>query len=310
MKRRSLALIAGLVSVASVLSPAGIASAAAGSASIAPGAVVFSDGFDSFNSAVWQKQTGVIGPAGKSQAYNLIENVGIQTGTLAINTRRHCVPTGGIPSMGNINSSGSGCPAGTSKRYSSGRVDGMWTTPPGVNFEARISALVPQNGKPGTRSALWMRNNQPYCDPNVGKTNLGEFDLLEWHPERPTTSDSTTHISCSGSSLDPDPWKTERDLNQGQFNQAVWHEWSVTRIGNVVRYYRDNVQIGNDHICGLGEFGFTQGRCDAVLNDPWHFILQGEVFVNAGFGGHPGPDPTAFFPTQTLLIDWVQVTTL
>jgi len=81
-------------------------------------------------------------------------------------------------------------------------------------------------------------------------------------------------------------------------------------VGNVVRYYVDNVKVGNDHVCGSGEFGFTQGRCDAVLNDPWHLILQMDVFVKAGHGGHPGPDNDAYFPTQTLLIDWVEVTSL
>ncbi|HEY0639311.1 MAG TPA: hypothetical protein VGD67_16800 [Pseudonocardiaceae bacterium] len=290
--------------------------ASEGTPASAAGAVIFEDGFDGagLNPGAWTVVTG--GPISpqKSQAYLLADNVRVEGGLLKIATRRHCVPTGQQPGV--WNESRTSCGANT--RYSAGRVQGLFRTPPGAAFEIRISAQMPTNGSLGTRGALWAKNGQPYCNSlnPPAKTNLGELDLLEWHPDQPNVGQSTTHMSCSGSLADPEwrRWETERDTGHGTFDDNHYYEWIVQREGNWVSYF---VRPGGgpeihieSHVCGVGEFGFTQSRCDLIMNDPFGLILQSEVFVAGGYGNHPGPEVNTYLDANWMHIDWVRISYL
>lgn len=120
-------------------------------------------------------------------------------------------------------------------------------------------------------------------------------------------------MACSGSLAEPETkrWQTERELSLSSFADNYMHEFWVERIGNTVRYW---VRAGGQspsfigqHVCGAGEFGFGQATCVAILNDPIQLILNGEVFV-PGYAVNKGsPNDDAWFPNQTMLVDWVVV---
>lgn len=279
-------------------------------------AVIFYDGFDGpLNQSLWQRAD--IAPDGeKSQAQFLPENAYTEGGLLHLLSRRHCVPVGGTPN--HLNVSVGTCTGNKVMRYSAGRVNGAFQTPAGINWEIRVAALLPGNGVPGTRVAFWGRNNQPYCKDSNTKTLLGEVDILEWHPEKENQGDSTTHMSCSASLAEPEPkrWATKQAKSVPQFDDNQWYEWIAQKIDNQVVYYLGSSATGYWHIgthtCGEGSppLDFSGGTCAAILNDPFHAILQTDVFGPAGWAGHPAPSQFANFPDQHALIDWISITQL
>ena len=275
---------------------------------------MFSDGFDgtSINTGAWQ----VLGPqkapnfGTKSQAWLLQENVRVEGGLLRIAARRHC--TSGTPTMANISSSPCGNLDNT--KYSTGRVQGLFRPPYGAAFEMRVSARIPGGIQPGTRAAVWAKNTQPYCDAVGAKTSMGEFDLIEAYGTRPTQGDSTTHMSCSGTGSNP--WAMESAQLKVDFVPGSFYEWIVQREGNWVSYFvraggAEPSYIGS-HVCGQGEFGFSQARCDEIMNDPFALIFQQEIFATNATGPDvtPGPRATSHFGVQYLDVDWVQISYL
>lgn len=303
-------LLLGIAGTAALAATALVSAAPATSA----GAVMFSDGFDgsSINTGAWQ----VLGPqqapnfGTKSQAWLLQDNVRVEGGLLRIAARRHC--TAGQPTMANVSSSPCGNLSNT--KYSTGRVQGLFRTPYGSAFEMRISARVPGGIQPGTRAAVWTKNTQPYCESVGAKTSMGEFDLIEAYGTRPSLGDSTTHMSCSG--VGGNPWARESSQHKVNFTPGSFYEWIVQREGNWVSYYvraggGEPAHIGS-HVCGQGAFGFSQARCDEIMNDPFALILQQEVFATNASGPDttPGPKNTSHFGVQYLDIDWVQISHL
>jgi len=308
-KRRRTAMAALAASAAVLAGALTVATPAQGA-----GAVMFADGFDgtAINTAAWQ----VLGPqkapnfGTKSQAWLLPENVRVEGGLLRIAARRHC--TSGTPTMANISSSPCSNPANT--KYSTGRVHSRFSTPWGSAFEMRISARIPAGIQPGTRAAVWAKNTQPYCESVGAKTSMGEFDLIEAYGTRPTLGDSTTHMSCSG--VGSNPWARESSQHKVSFSPGYFYEWIVQREGNWVSYF---ISTGNgvynhigSHICGQGEFAFSQARCDEIMNDPFTLMLQQEIFAENATGTDvtPGPKPTSHFGVQYLDVDWVQISHL
>lgn len=191
-------------------------------------------------------------------------------------------------------------------KYSAGRMESNVRTPYGSAFEIRASVRPPTNGQRCTRAAVWSKNTKDYCSTNNTKTSLGEFDLVEWYPDVANTAESVTHMSLQR--LDARAgfdkrWKTEQEVKKvPTFNDDGWHEWIVQREANWVSYFmraggQEAVYIGSS-ICGQGEFGFSQPRCDEIMNDPFDVILQQEVFINGGDGGHPGPEIVTNFNAQ------------
>lgn len=309
-KKRHHTVFGGLAASAALVIAALTAAAPAEGA----GAVMFVDGFDgpTINTGAWQ----VLGPqqapnfGTKSQAWLLPENARVESGLLRIAARRHC--TSGTPTMGNVSSSP--CNNLNNTKYSTGRVQGLFRTPHGSAFEMRVSARIPGGIQPGTRAAVWAKNNQPYCESVGAKTSLGEFDLIEAYGTRPTLGDSTTHMSCSG--VGGNPWARESAQHKVGFSPGSFYEWIVQREGNWVSYF---IQAGGgqaqhigSHVCGQGEFAFSQARCDEIMNDPFALILQQEIFASNATGPDvtPGPKATSHFGVQYLDIDWVRISYL
>ncbi|MBM6404585.1 hypothetical protein JQN72_10070 [Phycicoccus sp. CSK15P-2] len=294
MRRLSKALsVIALVTAGAVTGPLGAATAA-------PGDILFADSFDTYNSGSWTQGAGWYN-TDTSHVYYLPDNARVSGGALQITTRSHCTAEGEKPSM--ANATGTPCTGSQKRKYSTGRLQTRYpVTPRGVNYRIKFSALMPTNGKPGTRMALWARNTQQYCTDAGQVTYIGEFDGLEWYPDKGLNrGSSTSHMSCYTSDL-----STKRHTFPSSFSAGSWYEWWIDRRGNSVYYY---VRAGGAepsfigaHTCTSGPFNLSQAQCDAVLEDPVSVIINGNAFK-----GSAGPDDSSWFPNQTMLVDWVTV---
>ena len=293
------------------------------------GSVLFFDDFeDGLDPAAWLITDDIASadPAGKSQAQFVPENVTVSDGVLAVAARRHCLASGEarvLPTNGDERPEADCRAAGWTPAYSAGRMALSYAVPPGIDFEMRVSARMPQNGVDGSRFAMWTKNfggSSAYCDEVGGWSDVGEIDLLEYSPGRrndvPTASgtsvqsEQTTHLGCRASAGDR-PWRTLQAKSHAGFDRHNWLEWVVTRVGNDVSYALSDgattYPVGT-HTCGV-HFPLTQAQCDAILEQQWQVFLQSEVF-GGGAPGYHAPDPAEPFPAQTLLVDWVRITRL
>jgi len=243
-------------------------------------------------------------------------NVWVHDSMLQLTTRRHCVATADTaPTQDNVSSA----PCGNLvTKYTSGRVERDLGLPRGADFQLSFSAAMPKTPATGTRQALWMNNDTgaaagpggTYCDssaPWKKRKRIGELDTIEWYGKRPARSTHTTHLSCNGA-------KTRRTTGAADIPApASFHVWSVKRVGRTITYFRgdgvDPLQRVARHTCGKGAFAkVSNKRCSKIFNQPFHAIMEGEVFKKGSPYG--SPKGTKRFPAQRLLIDWVSVVRL
>lgn len=259
--------------------------------------IVWRDEFNDGDYAGWTPGN-VAGRPGKSQAIFRPANLSFANGKLVVTTQRHCGSVDAPPTKGK-------CPKGTSV-YTSGRLDRAAPLPNG-DFRVAFRAQVPQNGKRGQRSALWVKNAKPYCNADVAGARLqGELDVLEHYGAQKGRSYGVSHLSCR--QVDADTFKAYQVSKDVAFDPSGYHVWSVERRGGTFRYFVDSKLVGAA-TCGEGKLAEVgKSRCDNIVEQAWTYTIQGEVFAKGyGKGKLLHPDETSGFPPQKLKVDWVRV---
>ena len=276
--------------------PTQVAAADAAVAQAAKPRLVWRDEFNDGDYAGWTPAS-VPGKPGKSQAIFRPANLSFADGKLVVTTQRHCGTPDAAPTTGT-------CPAGTSV-YTSGRLDRAAPLPNG-DFRVAFKAQVPQNGKQGQRSALWLKNAKPYCVSDVAAArNQGELDVLEHYGAKKGRSFGVSHLSCGKDSGAVKAYQVSNDV---AFDPKGYHVWSVERRGATFRYFVDSTLVGSA-TCGEGKLdNVGAGRCDTIVKQDWTYTIQGEVFAAAfGTGKLQEPREGRSFPPQKLKVDWVRV---
>lgn len=246
-------------------------------------------------------------------------------GALRITTRRHCVPGGDVAKYVKQHQKLPPTHAGPCDKkgqtaYSSGRVQReVYKLLDGMTLS--FTAKMPAKSVKGTRAALWAVAGG-YCDndsatPQGDKSNLAEYDVLEWYSMKPQQSTSSTHLTCDMSRAQKKgvsqflsktkvvPASTAPDMRKS-------HTFSVTRKGDRLIYAIDG-KVRARQQCGKKPLqetraGMAKLNCASLLDQDFTAIMQGEVFgwnpkqKNSKFNG---PDPTKRFPTQHLVISKV-----
>lgn len=238
------------------------------------------------------------GEAGKSIANYTADSVKQSGGKLSITTARRCDSvTGPIRNK---------C---ANPVYTSGRIDSTWAALPKGNFRIAFRAKLPDKPLQGTRWALWLKNDQPYCA-NGSNVNQGEVDVLEYYGKKAFRNQSygVSHLSCTGNGSGADAYQ---DSNRVTFSQRGWHVWSVERRGGTLTYRVDAKVVGRT-VCGEGETAaVSKNRCKKILQETnWRFIIQGEVFSGdraANDAKQAAPRAGKAFPKQTMKVDWMRI---
>lgn len=231
--------------------------------------------------------------------------VGVKNGRADIVSRRHCVtPADPVPTY--LNRATGVCPPGTTTDYSAGRIE----TPPIFNgdFKVVFRAKLPPNARPGSRAALWLKNETPYCI--QGETATGEFDVMEWYSADPTKTTATSHIYCINTVFDVSYHKakfTPQWLKQ-------WHTFSITFQNNTMRYYVDDQPVkvlgGSATLDTKRTFTrTTTAQYLSVLRQNWSIVISSSVAEDpaAKSASFRAPDTNAPFEDTHFLVSDVKV---
>ena len=244
----------------------------------AAGNLVFSDDFNSINSANWTFETGGGGWGNNElQYYTGGQNAAIQfdaaagSNVLVIEARRE-------------NPANYGCWYGSCTYTSSRMISKNKKTFTHGRIEARLK--LPQTQ--GIWPAFWAMGNN--ID-QVGWPNNGEIDIMEHVGYEPTLTHGALHgPGYSGNT----PFFGTHNLNE-QAN-ANYHVYAVEWNANGISWFVDNVKF----------YSITRAEVQARGN--WVFDQPFFLLLNVAVGGNwPGsPDGSSVFP-QRLYVDYVRV---
>ncbi len=257
--------------------------------------LAWSDEFNgsALDTQVWTVQTG---SENHSQSVYIQDGVRVRDGALAIRTRRHCVT--GSEALTDSNARTGACPAGTTTRYSSGKVQSQHRFDSGrLEIRARLPAA-----QVGVGPAIWMRNEASFC-----ATNHGGLDVMKWHGDAPAIARSTTQATCTSGT----PRSITHTAQAQNSLSNDWHVWSVKFGPGGVQYELDGQVIhseGGDSATAIdtaSDFpGMTSSAFAAVMEQLWQLRFTTEVRKSGD--ANPAPSPTANFPEAQLLIDSVR----
>jgi len=254
----------------------------------------------------WLVKTGNGPMNDKSAAWVLPSNVTTVNGDVVISTMRHC----GAIGTPNAPAHPKPCDRWKDTWYSTGRIE-LDKTVLAHNFTYTVNAKLEGGGKasPGTRQAIWMRNQQGYCGhPNTPKkTLLGEFDLAEFYGTK-SRPETVTHLTCKEK-------KTLSDSKSAPaFNTKEFKKFSVSvqqrkvsyRIGDQAPHATSTCgkkAFSPEAIKGNGYAGWKEA-CNTALSGPWLLVINGDVFKpNKGLAEKfQGPAWKENFPTQKMII--------
>lgn len=265
-------------------------------------------------SSVIKARQGIYNPGG-------VTTYGVNDGVLSLHSQRHCVANKNTP-MNQANISTAKCAKNQTTKYSVGRLESKNLV--SGTFMIEIRAKMPSSPVYGTRSSLWMVNVPPdgsaaYCTASNPKTNLSEFDILEWWTDaaggkhrgvnNPTMN---THILCDYNTKTGESYRhtSPTYLAGGNDWFKRWHIFSLRYNGKSVQYFvdgkltRELSSTDSKSKKQTSEWKFNDVPSEkqwkqATENMSWTILLNGDVFTRT--------KNNKKFPTQTTLIDYVHV---
>lgn len=190
-----------------------------------PEKVIFQEDFNTLDTKKWGVFDNVNWDAEKTK-----DNITVQNGVMTIETARHCLSPGEKPSKNNR--SVAPCTAGKITDYTSGRVSSKVKVDGSKSFRIDYRAKIDDNGIPGLRPGLWMKNTAPSCKEGVNYSPWGEFDVLEWFSEEKNKSRAGAILSCTYGKNSQGKYesltKSEQTIQQNNSTYAnKWHTWSM-----------------------------------------------------------------------------------
>lgn len=288
----------------------------------AEGTVVYNEEFKNLDTNKWK-----VYDYGQEAGYKEYKgfNTTIENGNLVMNSQRHCLADGEIPSKENI--SVKPCDKGKTTQYTSGRVENRTTLDGNTSYRIDIRAKVEWNGlKDATQPALWVRNNNvSYCPkPENTWGPLGEMDLFESWGD-PTRMHSGIFLGCRYGTNFNNENKGLFEVKQAQvFQPGVldnWHTWTLIydKQNQTFEYLFDekpvpiynfwdtkdkkpsNNRANTGSLIKINEdYTLTEDQKKQILDQMYTIILNDHV--------HPDKiDDTKDFKQQRLLVDSVVI---
>ncbi|WP_075727969.1 glycoside hydrolase family 16 protein [Corynebacterium aquilae] len=227
------------------------------------------------------------------------KNVTIHDGVLDIVTRRHCLS--GSETQAPENVSESPCDPGEVEKFSGARIHGPKI--PAGNFRVQVRAKATAESQiDGLRPSIWMQNDTSYCSQGIRRP-YGELDITEFYTSRATTNYSATHLGCYKPSGGSENIMRRKSV-ENMFDS--WHVWGVEVFDGQIVYTFDGEPVGLP-VTAQDSHYLNEGRFSAVLNQPWHLILNNLVERDGAMPWVAHVDPQKDFPEQHFLIDEVLV---
>ena len=288
----------------------------------AEGTVVYNEEFKKLDTNKWK-----VYDYGQESGYKEYKefNTAIENDNLVMNSQRHCLADGEIPSKENI--SVKPCDEGKTTQYTSGRVENRKTLDGNTSYRIDIRAKVEWNGlKDATQPALWVRNNNvSYCaKPENSWGPLGEMDLFESWGD-PTRMHSGVFLGCRYGTNFNNENKGLFEVKQAQvFQPGVldnWHTWTLVydKQNQTFEYLFDekpvpiynfwdtkdkkpsNNRANTGSLIKINEdYTLTEDQKKQILDQMYTIILNDHV--------HPDKiDDTKDFKQQRLLVDSVVI---